>query len=56
MVSHLLFANDTVILYEAIKVEILSWVFMWFEPISCLKINLEKSELVLVGGLSMWKV
>ena len=55
MVSHLLFANDTVILYEAIKVEILSWVFM-VEPISCLKINLEKSELVLVGGLSMWKV
>ena len=29
----------------------LSWLFMWFEAYSGLRINLEKSELILVGGV-----
>ena len=47
-VSHLFFANDTLIFCDASKenLEPLSWVFMWFEAYSMLKINLEKSELI----------
>ncbi|RVW72345.1 putative mitochondrial protein [Vitis vinifera] len=46
VVSHLLFADDTLVFCDASKehVEVLSWVFMWFEAISGLKINLHKSE------------
>ena len=44
-VSNLFFADDTLIFYNASKenLEYLSWVFMWFEACSSLKINLEKS-------------
>ena len=50
-VSHLLFVEDTLIICEASKDQLLHlhWVLMWFEVISKLKINLEKSELILVG-------
>lgn len=41
-VSHLLFANDSLILKE--KMEYLSWIVMWFDTILGLKNNLEKSE------------
>ena len=53
-VSHLLFADDTLILCDAIKenLEYLHWIFMWLEAISRLKINLGKSELILVGDVS----
>ena len=53
-VFHLLFANDTLILCDANKenIEYLSWVFMWFEAISRLKINLEKSEVISNGDVS----
>ena len=53
-VFHLLFANDTLILCDADKenIEYLSWVFMWFEAISRLKINLEKSEVISNGDVS----
>ena len=50
-VSHLLFADNTLIFCEA-KVEQLTylcWLLMWFETISGLKVNLEKSELIPVG-------
>ena len=49
--SHLLFANDTLVFYDASKehVEVLSWAFMWFEIVFGLKINLHKSELIYVG-------
>ena len=52
-VSHLFFANDTPILCDASKenFEHLSWVFVWFEACSRLKINREKSELILVGNV-----
>ncbi|RVX10936.1 putative mitochondrial protein [Vitis vinifera] len=47
-ISHLLFADDTLIFYDARKevLESLSWILMWFEAMSGLKINLEKSELI----------
>ena len=53
-VFHLLFANDTLILCDANKenIEYLNWVFMWFEAISRLKINLEKSEVISNGDVS----
>ena len=56
-VSHLLFAYDTLILCDANKekVEHLSWVFMWFETLLGLKINLEKSELILLGRSLTWR-
>ena len=52
VVSHL-FANNTLILCNASKenLEYLSWVFMWFEACSGLKINLRKSEIIPVGNV-----
>ena len=52
-VSHLLFADDTLVFCRASKDQMmfLSWVLMWFEAISGLRINLDKSELILVGGV-----
>ncbi|KAJ9680330.1 hypothetical protein PVL29_019599 [Vitis rotundifolia] len=50
-VSHLLFSDDTIIFCEA-KIEYLSslsWILAWFEAASGLRINLSKSELILVG-------
>ncbi|KAJ9689326.1 hypothetical protein PVL29_014820 [Vitis rotundifolia] len=52
-VSHLLFADDTVIFCEA-KTEYLaslSWILAWFEAASGLRINLAKSELIPVGEI-----
>ena len=50
-VSHLLFVDDALIFCETSKDQLLHlhWVLMWFEAISGLKINLEKSERILVG-------
>ncbi|RVX02750.1 LINE-1 retrotransposable element ORF2 protein [Vitis vinifera] len=50
-VSHLLFADDTIVLCEARKeyLTYLSWILFWFEAASGLSINLEKSELIPVG-------
>ena len=50
-VSHLLFAGDTIIFCEARKENLtfLSWILAWFEATSDLRINLAKSELILVG-------
>ncbi|RVW26396.1 Transposon TX1 uncharacterized 149 kDa protein [Vitis vinifera] len=51
IVSHLLFADDTLIFYDAdaVQLQYLSWTFMWFEAISGLKVNLSKSEAIPVG-------
>ena len=50
-ISHLLFADDTLIFCDAdpIKLEHLRSIFLWFEAVSGLKINLSKSEMVPVG-------
>ena len=51
IVSHLLFADDTVVFVkdDPNQLTFLSWLLMWFEAISGLKINLEKSELIPLG-------
>ncbi|KAJ9707156.1 hypothetical protein PVL29_002241 [Vitis rotundifolia] len=50
-VSHLLFADDTLVFCEASQDQMahLSWLLMWFEAISGLRINLDKSEILPVG-------
>ncbi|XP_075645845.1 uncharacterized protein LOC142617023 [Castanea sativa] len=52
VVSHLLFAEDTLIFCGADldQVLFLHMIFIWFEVVSGLKINLGKSELVPVGA------
>ncbi|RVW54974.1 hypothetical protein CK203_096317 [Vitis vinifera] len=50
-VTHLLFAYDTLLFCEASHTQLTysSWLLMWFEAISGLKINLTKCELIPVG-------
>ena len=50
-VSHLLFADDTLIFCQAQEEQItfLLWLLMWFEVISGLRVNLDKSELIPIG-------
>ena len=52
-VSHLLFGDDTLVFCGASKKQLLylSWILMWFEAMSGLKINLDKSELIPVGSV-----
>ena len=51
--SHLLFADDTLIFSDARPDHIfnLRLLFTWFEAVSGLKINLNKSEMVPVGSV-----
>ena len=53
MVSHLLFADDTLIFCEVDPNQILHLGFplTWFEAISGLKVNLAKSEMIQVGDV-----
>ncbi|KAJ9703718.1 hypothetical protein PVL29_005138 [Vitis rotundifolia] len=50
-ISHLLFADDTIVFCEAKKEHLthLSWILFWFEAASGLRINLDKSEIIPVG-------
>ena len=52
-INHLLYADDMIIFYEAKEEQLLylSWVLLWFEASLGLKINLKKSELILVGAV-----
>ena len=49
--SHLLFTDDTLVFCEDSQdqMAILSWLLIWFEVISGLSINLNKSEILPVG-------
>ncbi|RVW33328.1 putative ribonuclease H protein [Vitis vinifera] len=51
-ISHLFFADDTIIFCEARKDHLtyLGWILFWFEAASGLKINLAKSEIIPVGA------
>ncbi|RVW70775.1 Elongation factor 1-gamma [Vitis vinifera] len=51
LVSHLLFADDTLVFCDSSQDEMayLSWLLMWFEALSGLRINLDKSEILPVG-------
>ena len=53
-ISHLLYADDTLLFYEADKnqLKFLSWILMWFEAMSGLKINLNKSEIIPIGPVA----
>ena len=53
-VSHLLFLDDTLIFCNVGKenIEYLSWVFMWFEALSGLKINLDKCKPIPIKDVS----
>ena len=50
-ISHLLFTDDTIVFCEAKKEHLthLSWILLWFEAASGLRINLVKSEIIPVG-------
>ena len=52
-ISHLLFADDTSIFCEPSldQMSYLSWLLMWFEAMLGLRVNLDKSELILVGRM-----
>ena len=52
-ISHLFFADDTIVLCEASKVHLthLSWILFWFEAALGLRINLAKSEIISVGDV-----
>ena len=53
VISHLLYADDTLIFCKANKDQLknLSWILMWFEALSGLKINLNKSEIIPIGSV-----
>ena len=56
-ILHLLFADDTLVFCEESldQMTYLSWLLMWFEACSRLRINLEKSELISIGRVHIIK-
>ena len=54
VISHLLYADDTILFCGANQDQMiyLSWLLMWFEAISGLRINLNKSKIIPVGRIT----
>ena len=54
VVSHILYVDDTLLFCWADREQLahLSWLLMWFESISGLRINLNKSEIISVGSIA----
>ena len=50
-ISHMLFADDTLVFCKDSEDQLssLCWILLWFEAFSWLRINLEKSVIMLVG-------
>ena len=50
-ISHLLYTDDTILFCKAdnYQLKFMSWILMWFEAMSGLKINLNKSEIIPIG-------
>ena len=48
-----MFVDDTLIFCEvnSDRLRYLSWVFIWFEALFGLKVNLDKNEVIHVGGV-----
>ena len=53
VISHLLYVDDTLLLSEPNKdqMKFMSWTLMWFEAMSGLRINLNKSEIIPIGAV-----
>ena len=54
-ISHLFFVDDTIVFCEASKEHLthLSWILLWFEAASGIRINLAKSEIIPVGEVEV---
>ena len=54
IISRLLYADDNVLFCDANPEQLmyLGWTLMWFEVFSRLRINLSKSEIILMGRVS----
>ena len=50
-ISHMLFSDDTLVFCKDSKDQLpsISWILLWFEAFSGLRINLEKSVIMPVG-------
>ena len=56
--THLLFADDTLVFCSDLRDQLayLSWILLWFEAISSMKINLDKSSILSVGDVENLEV